>query len=263
MHGKETVIEPVLNSFGFNWISVPYNTDQFGTFTGEIERKGSPIEAARKKCQLAFNQTDATIAIASEGSFGPHPSVPFLPINEEIILFLDKEANVEITVSSITTATNFSSKTCYSWEELISFAKQVGFPAHGLILSDDKRQKIYKGITDQKTLQTCFNELTSIDQGVSVETDMRAHFNPTRMKHIALLAEKLKDKLISPCPECEIPGFGKESFESGLPCSQCGFPTSSVKTKTIECTFCSYATSIPYPNGKKVEDPQFCSFCNP
>ena len=263
MHGKETVIEPVLNSLGFNWISAPFNTDQFGTFTGEIERKDTPLEAATKKCELAFNQTDATIAVASEGSFGPHPTVPFLPINEEIILFWDKESNVKITVSSLTTETNFSSKICHSSEDLLSFANQVGFPEHGLILSNDKRQKIYKGITDEKTLQARFNQLMSIDESVCVETDMRAHLNPTRMKHIASLAGKLKAKLLSVCPSCDTPGFGEEHFESGLPCSQCGLPTSSIKTKKTECTMCSYTASISYPNGKKVEDPQFCSFCNP
>lgn len=54
MHGKEQVIAPLLQeSIGVQIVkAVDLDTDQFGTFTGEIERDVDPVEAARRKCQL-------------------------------------------------------------------------------------------------------------------------------------------------------------------------------------------------------------------
>lgn len=263
MHGKETVIESALHSLGLNWVSTNLNTDQFGTFSGEVERVNSPLETARMKCQLAFDNTNATIAIASEGSFGPHPMIPFLPINEEIILFSDREQNIEVSISSISTETNFSSKYCRTWEDVESFAKSVGFPNHGIILKVDGLTEIYKGISNTEYLLTLFEKVVETSTGCTLETDMRAMFNPTRMRHIYSAAEKLRLKLLSCCPSCHKPGFGEERVESGLPCALCGFPTDSILLKEITCVHCQHQSITTFPNGKQVEDPQFCSYCNP
>lgn len=263
MHGKETVIKPALHSLGLNWISANFDTDQFGTFSTEVARVNSPLETARKKCQLAFDNTDATIAIASEGSFGPHPMIPFLPINEEIILFSDREQDIEISISSLSTETNFSSKYCTTWEDVESFAKHVGFPTHGLILKADGVTKVHKGINNPDLLQALFEQVMKTSNGFTLETDMRAMFNPTRMKHIYLAAEKLSSRLLSCCPSCHKPGFGEERVESGLPCALCGLPTDSILLKEVTCVHCQHQSITTFPNGKEHEDPQFCSYCNP
>ena len=263
MHGKEAVIQSALRSFGFKWIFTDLNTDQFGTFTGEIERLSNPLESARKKCQLAFENTDATISIASEGSFGPHPSVPFIPVNEELLLFIDRKSGIEVAVQSISIETNFSSLVSSKWDEVEFFASQIGFPTHGLIIKADADKIVHKGITTSDELRSLFDRLTSIFGSVTIETDMRAMHNPTRMKHIHQAAEKLSAKLISKCPSCYMPGFGEEQFQSGLPCAQCGLPTASFLLKTISCQHCNHQSIINFPSGKEVEDPQYCSFCNP
>jgi len=263
MHGKETVIESALRSLGLKWISATIDTDQFGTFSGEVERVHSPLEIARKKCQLAFDNTDASIAIASEGSFGPHPTIPFLPVNEEILLFLDREQDLEISISSLSTDTNFSSKYCASWEEVQMFAERIGFPTHGLILKADGLTKVHKGIDHPDLLKALFEQVKETSNGFTLETDMRAMFNPTRMKHIYSAAEKLSSKLLSCCPSCHKPGFGEERFESGLPCALCGLPTDSILFKEITCKHCKHQSIFHFPNEKQLEDPQFCSYCNP
>ena len=81
MHGKEKVIGPVLEDALGVKIVLPsqFNSDQFGTFSGEVERTLSPLEAARKKCLLAAELTGASLVVASEGSFGPHPAIYFVP----------------------------------------------------------------------------------------------------------------------------------------------------------------------------------------
>ena len=89
MHKKERVIAPLLeNELGVKVI-VPenLNTDKFGSFTREIERPGSQIEAAKMKAQQALLLTSEDLAIASEGSFIPHPSLPYIPCNREVVIF--------------------------------------------------------------------------------------------------------------------------------------------------------------------------------
>ena len=87
---------------------VPENldTDLLGTFTGEIERELSPMDAAKKKCLLAMELTGTDLAVASEGSFGAHPLLYFLPADDEILVFIDKKIDVEIVVREISTKTN-------------------------------------------------------------------------------------------------------------------------------------------------------------
>ena len=90
-HGKEKVIAPILErSLGVKVLSTTnLDTDRFGTFSGEVERKGTPLEVARAKCEAALKLTGADLAVASEGSFGPHPELffaaaEFLGILEEL-----------------------------------------------------------------------------------------------------------------------------------------------------------------------------------
>jgi hypothetical protein len=88
------------------------DTDQLGTFSGEIERELSPMDAAKKKCTLAMELTNTDLAIASEGSFGAHPLLYFLPANDEILVLIDKKNGLEIAVREISTKTK--KKICFS-----------------------------------------------------------------------------------------------------------------------------------------------------
>ena len=56
-HGKESVICPELfNTNGLEVIHVTgYDTDKLGTFTRDIPRYGSQLDAARKKQGLAWS----------------------------------------------------------------------------------------------------------------------------------------------------------------------------------------------------------------
>jgi len=55
------------------------DTDGLGTFTGEVERPAPPRETALLKARLAIETTGLPRALASEGSFGPHPALGFVP----------------------------------------------------------------------------------------------------------------------------------------------------------------------------------------
>lgn len=267
MHKKEQVIAPIVErELGLQLI-IPdqFNTDVYGTFTNEIERVGDQLQAARKKLEKAMEQTGLTIGLASEGSFGPHPTVPFLPFNRELVLFIDKEQDIEITGYIANSNTNFQHKEVSSYEEALQFATAIGFPQHGVILKAHEQacEPIIKGIQREADLKASLTQLLAHSQTVFMETDMRAMCNPTRMKNIELATLDLVTKLKALCPKCATPGFTVTEVKKGLPCEYCGFPTSLPLSHFFECQKCHYQDEKKYPNGKEYADPSRCSFCNP
>lgn len=266
-HGKESVIKPKLEeAFGVNCITIPdLDTDLLGTFTGEVERLNDPIETLRKKCEMAFNVSGGDLILASEGSFGMHPSIPFVQADEEFLMLMDKRNNLEIIVRELSSRTNFARKTVSSFIELLDFAVKTGFPTHALILRPEAigNTDIIKGINTWRELETNFSELSKKYGSVLCETDMRAMNNPSRMEVIALTTEKLIEKMRSKCPSCELPGFDVVDARKGLPCMQCGIPTRSILAYQYKCKSCGFEKEEIFPKGKTNEDPQFCDFCNP
>jgi hypothetical protein len=258
-HQKENVIAPLLKKhFAMQcFVAEHFDTDSLGTFTGEIERREDPITTLRNKCLGALKGTSFDLVIASEGSFGPHPSNGFITAGDELILLLDKKNNLEILTRELTTKTNFNAKIVKSKNELIEFSELVGFPEHRLILrrASDCFSEIYKGIGELKELEDTFKLLMKKFGQVYVETDMRAMFNPTRMNSIEIAMQHLVLSMQSYCPNCETPGFSVRKSEIGLPCAWCNAPTKCIK--------CDFEELIPYPNKKKWEDPAYCDFCNP
>jgi len=267
MHGKENVIAPILqNGIGVQCFTPKnFDTDFFGTFSGEIERTLSSIETVREKCLAGMSVYNCDLGIASEGSFGSHPSIFFANADEEILIFIDKKNDLEIIAREISLETNFNASVITSYEELIEFANKVNFPSHALILrkSEKSNSEIIKGIHSWEELEKGYLSLKKHTVTIYVETDMRAMYNPTRMKLIKDLAFKLLDKIKSHCPECSTPGFSVTSAKFGLKCGLCGCETRSVLSHIYSCNKCDYANEKMYPKGKKREDPMYCDYCNP
>ena len=266
-HKKEQVITPVLKKeLGLNvFVSKDLDTDVFGTFTGEVERKDGPLETLRRKAEMGMVHTGLDLAIASEGSFGPHPTLFFVPAADEILMFKDKKNDLEIVAREITTDTNFGSAEVRSEEELLAFAEKSLFPTHALILSavGDNTKAFVKGITTQAELLSVFQELKYKAKTVLVQTDMRALYNPTRIKTIEKACHKLMKNIKSTCPGCVTPGYNVSDVLAGLPCSLCSQPTKSTLAHQYVCKKCGYKELRYYPNLKLQEDPTFCDYCNP
>ena len=140
-HKKEDVLAPLLTkSLGVIPVTCDFlDTDQWGTFTGEIERVDNPLTTARKKCELGMELSGTDLAVASEGSFGTHPIIPFVAAGDEMIILIDKKHKIEIAAREITTKTNFSGAEVDNEIALRSFAEKALFPSHGLILSDGQK----------------------------------------------------------------------------------------------------------------------------
>jgi hypothetical protein len=267
MHGKEKAIAPILErELGVRCQVVPgLDTDAFGTFIGEIERKDTPLATARAKALTALSRSKETLVVASEGSFGTHPENIFLPTNEEMIILIDTDNDLEITGRHLTQETNYNQLKIQRVSDLKPFLKHVGYPEHRVILraQDVEAQlKILKDIKSYRDLKARATKLMALGMSVVVETDMRAMNNPTRMMAIEQAVIDLIKNLNSLCPECLTPGFTISEAISGLPCSLCLSPTNSTKAYRYGCKKCGYACERPKAN-VVFEDPMYCNYCNP
>ncbi|MCV3212893.1 hypothetical protein OGM63_05010 [Plectonema radiosum NIES-515] len=268
MHQKEIVIAPLLEQLGIKVIVPPdLNTDIFGTFTREIKRVGTQIEAARLKAEKALALTGETLAIASEGTFCPYPSLPYISSNREIVILLDKENELEIIGEEFSLETNHNFQLIQNIEEAYKFATKVGFPEHGLIVISDSPKdsgEIFKGIITDKQLEEAvyFALKNSPNKKVHIETDMRGMYNPTRMKNIEKATRNLLKKINSFCPSCGIPGFEITQRIKGLPCASCYTPTLLTRAVKYQCQKCGFSQEESFPDGKYA-DPRECMYCNP
>ena len=266
-HDKQTVIGPLIETFlGAEWfLNSSFDSDQLGTFSGEIERKDDPLTTLKNKCLLAMELSNCDLGIASEGSFGPHPTLFFGHADDEWIVFIDKKNDLEIYARELSTDTNFGGSVIKNLAEARDFASKHDFPNHALILKNQHEDFDYikKGIKNHSDLENYFQECFSEYGSVYLETDMRAMYNPTRMKVIEKAAQKLMEKINSKCPECHTHGFSVTEVKPGLRCEWCSSPTDSILYHLQTCQKCGYSDKLYYPNGKKFEDPMYCSFCNP
>ena len=265
MHKKESMIGPLFEkAFEVTYTTADaLNTDAFGTFSGEKERINSPIETARQKCLAAFDLTQLDLVIASEGSFGPHPLYGFLPCDEELVLLKDFKNDLEFSMTHRSTTTNFSLTTVSSFEAATQFLKQIGFPQHAVIIKIPNTPILYKGIDTTGTFGQLFHQLLKNHSVIHLETDMRAHYNPTRMQVIRETVVKLIDKIKCVCPACQHPGYSVTQSIPGLPCGHCLLPTRSTLAHVSTCTKCQFSEENKFPLGKREEDPMYCDFCNP
>jgi ribosomal protein S27AE len=271
MHQKERVMAPILERELGVKISVPaeLDTDAFGTFTREVKRLGTQIESARQKAEKSLEIAGETLAFASEGSFGPHPMMPYLPANREIVLLLDRANNLELVGESLSVETNYSHQLVLSIEEADDFAKKAGFPEHGMVVivgdAAAGKGEIVKGIvTEQQLFDAVTAGLKKSSTGkVHVETDMRAMYNPTRMKNIENATLDLVKKFKQFCPECGWPGFEVAERKIGLPCGLCYFPTQLVRSTIYQCKNCGYTKEELFADGRETADPAQCQYCNP
>jgi hypothetical protein len=272
MHRKEQVIAPLLEqAIGVRTVvPVDFNTDQFGTFTRDVKRPGDALAAARLKAEKALDLTGETLAIASEGSFAPHPAFPAIACDRELVLLLDRGHNLELVGQTLSTETNYSQQQVTRYDQALAFALKAGFPEHGLVvianpkkdMSHVESTQIRKGIVTEEQLQKALEWALSQAETAHIETDMRAMVNPTRMKAIAQATQDLIQLISQACPQCNYPGFQVVDRVSGLNCSLCGSPTLFIRSVIYRCHHCHHHLEILFPDGETA-DPGQCSYCNP
>ena len=275
-HGKERVIGRALRwGLGAELLHVQsVDTDALGSFCGTVQRQGDALEACISKANVALREGGTDLAIASEGSFGPHPHLPFLAAGMECMVFVDQGRELTIVEQLLARRTNFSHRLVPAPSaagpepDLARWLEQVGFPSHGLIVRPHGGElpgPVEKGLRSWEALEPAMQRAAaaSPDGLALVETDMRAHCNPTRMAAIRELAFRLIRRIATPCPACQSPGWGLVDQRTGLICGGCGLPTELVLAEVWGCGLCSYREERPRRDGLVAADPGQCGWCNP
>jgi len=266
-HGKESVVAPRFReAFGAIVERVHgFDTDRLGTFTRDIPRAGAQLDAARSKARLGMRLSGLPRGLASEGAFGPDPVTGLVPWNVELLVFIDDGLGVEVPAWAGGPAWHHH-RTVTSDAELDRFCEEAGFPEHHLVVrpDDENDPRITKGIRTREELRAAFHwaKAASKHGAVFVETDFRAHANPTRMRMIAAAADELVGRLRTACPRCACPGFGVAGRIPGLPCSWCGAPTRIPKAVKRACPRCHHEELSHEPAAARA-DPGSCDDCNP
>ncbi len=270
MHGKEAAVVPAFAAMGAD-VVVPagIDTDALGTFTGETERNGTMGETAVAKARLGMAASGLPVGLASEGTFGPHPAMPFLPAGMELLVLVDDTRGLVVSESLVDPCPRYDHTVLGAEDDPSAFLRSIGFPEHAAVVRPHRDTA--GGLATAKGLRAHGEVVRALAEAAAasgdglavVQTDMRAHMNPTRMAAIARLAERLAARLSTPCPACGSPGFGQSGAETGLPCEDCATPTGLVSALLLSCPACAHGGTAPRPDGRTSADPGNCPACNP
>lgn len=218
------------------------------TWTGEAESGGSAYGGVRRKCEMGSEIYGVDYALASEGSFGFPGFTPFRPRYHEVLHFIDRRRDCRLSITHHSEKTNYRMQVVDALEELEEFAARAKFPSHAPVLqpNDDKdKGVVFEGINTQDGLETAFEEsLRHSKYGkVWVQTDMRAHMNPSRMAVIGEVGDHLARRLATACPACGAPGWGSIGV---------GGDTLRAETDRMVafgisgCVLCRYTEAMPH-----------------
>jgi hypothetical protein len=265
LHEKDSVIAPIFQSgLGIQVQVASIDTDQFGTFAGEIPRTISQLDTAIAKARAAIASTGIPLAIASEGTIGPNPLIPISSSDLETMVFVDSEQELVIHETYRSEEITTVRKIFGPGDNLDEFLIKADFPAHALIVRTEQSLPIppLKGIRDKAALIQAIQDLSRDSGSVIVESDLRASFSPSRMRNIAACAKLLARRIASLCPQCNTAGWGSVSPVFGLPCADCGLNVdSAVIGDQYGCGKCEHRQV--FARAATVAEARFCDSCNP
>lgn len=263
MHGKEQLAEPAFHEILGAAVTAPIgiDTDQFGTFAGDIPRTLSPRTAALAKAHLGMQLASTTLGLASEGSFssGLWPVVE----NLELVVFIDGDLGLEIVETTLGMSLLPSGGPVHELAAALAFAKAVGFPHQGVILQHvtDGISVADKNHANFDELERAVERLLETSSSLAIMPDYRAHRAPSRAETIRSLCTRMAHRLAVTCPRCDTPGFGRVEVEHGVACALCGLATTAIAADVHGCGKCDHHQRVP--RELTSVDPRWCDNCNP
>lgn len=285
-HKTATLAQALGRPGGMRLHTVEVDTDVLGTFTGDIQRAAGPVETAIAKARLGIDATEHHLALASEGSFGPHPVVGIVTYHTEVVVMVDAHSDLTVvgraggfapwTRSKVvaTTETSTDGRADVPARSLADdLAQLVGDldpPHHRLIARPEDpvghhlTQGITKGVSSPNELRAAVERaaIWSTTGRVRVETDLRAHMSQLRLPLILDAASDLAERLARRCAQCGSPGFGRVETLRGAPCRWCRSPTESILAHIDGCPACGHRVRH-LVDGSDAADPGTCPECNP
>ncbi|MEB3233799.1 MAG: DUF6671 family protein, partial [Cyanobacteriota bacterium] len=107
-HGKERALRRSFRAgLGLEIAVCAFDTDQLGSFSGEIARTETAVETCKRKALLGLAETGMKLGMASEASFGPHPVVPMLAVGHELLVVVDLERHHTVVEQRLELRTNY------------------------------------------------------------------------------------------------------------------------------------------------------------
>lgn len=265
-HGKLAQIQPAFDLLPeWELKLAEIDTDQFGTFSGEVARALSPKETAIEKAKAGARSLGLDYGLASEGTIGSHPQIPFITADTEILALVCLSKDFAVVETIVSTEIFAKSLTVTLDSDLVAIALEMDIPNHAVnvYLGKSKTKLLHKGITNSKEFITLVSQsLEELGEDLLVESDFRAMNSLSRQLNIAACAEKLVKRIQSRCPECQEIGWGKVGSEYGVPCIQCGeVSQSAAHSEILGCVTCPHKELVSL----SVEsiDPSRCDSCNP
>lgn len=253
-HRKSQQLAPVFYEMGIELVEINFfNTDQLGTFSGEIQRKLSPNDAALEKAKKAIELTGLNVGVGSEGSFDSGPMAGIFNWNKEIICLYQMEPELVIYASA-------------EGPTPLRSLKADSIDTLRLILKDFVGQRwiircadgVLKGLTDSEVIE--LHQPSFTGWPITLEPDLRAMYSPLRQIMITKAALNLSERLQSKCPNCNMVDFWPDTKEFGPPCKQCASPTNELKALISCCKSCGYSQS---KIKNEIGDILYCPYCNP
>ena len=202
---------------GIEVVDVEVDTDQLGTFSGEIPRTLSELDYAIAKARLAMTERGSDLGMASEGTFSPHPDVPFLTLDKELVVLVDDRLDHVFWECVVSVEVTAMTETVDADADLSSLALRPDLPRHAVIVraavpsprsGHGAGQAVHKGIRRVSELTSAVQAscAASGTRQAEVMTDFRAHCCPSRQVVIAAAAERLAHRVASCCRECGAAG---------------------------------------------------------
>jgi hypothetical protein len=258
-HQKGPLIAPALASVGFTLaVTEAFDTDQLGTFSGEVPRELTPLACAKRKAELAVALTGARYGLGSEGSFGGGPVPGLVSWNDEILLLHDSvtQRDIVAVVSGPVPLLPWQFADTETFERLWAQCSA----GQGWMLQ--RQQRWYKGLTSAAQIKAILSDTAWLPgEVINLQPDLRAMHCPARQQHIIAAATQLAARLTSVCPQCSATNFWRKDVERGLPCLQCSLPTNQIKAYISSCDCCGHQTKeLVEVSGA---EPTWCAFCNP
>ncbi len=266
-HGKARAVQGGLKALGIRCVTARIDTDAFGTFSGSVPRVASIRETLQAKVQKVFEQVpQARFALASEGSFGPHPLVG-IPSDHEAMLWSERDQPGEIFVDHLSTQVHHFELVVEPGGDALAEIQKTRFPSHALTIRvEGEALPLNTVIRSRHRLEEALRRISKLPgppRRLYIGADLRAHFNPTRMEVIRELGVKLVERISSLCTICETPGFWPERAGAGVPCPDCGTPTRIPAGHTWGCRHCGHEEHRADPLAPGKVHAGICQNCNP
>lgn len=265
-HGKLSQIGPWIETLnGWTVELAEIDTDQYGTFSGEVARKKSPRDTAIAKAKAAADLLESEYGLASEGTIGAHPAHPWTNSDHEILALIRRNDDFVLTETFLSPQIQAHSEEIDQNTDLDAVAAKLDLPFHAAIIVAVGTADIvlHKGVHDPNDFKQKITEAFSSGKKLlRVENDFRAMHSPSRQANISQCAELLVNRIATLCAVCQEIGFGKVSYEYGLPCSECERLVLSVaNAERHACVSCEHTELRPLD--RVFVDPSRCDFCNP